>query len=165
MSLDDDHVTVRGPVAGASAGRSAGVVATLVGVSGPRRIVDYGLQRRVLLADVAAGRVPEADACDAGVYLLQAAAYHGRPQTAKCPLCHKEPLVQVSWIFGDRLGQAAGSARSAEEIERLAASVREFTVHVVEVCRSCRWNHLVQSYVLGTDDASPGRGRRRTATT
>src|ERR1700759_1746516 len=52
-------------------------VATLDAVPGPRQIVDYALQRRVLLADVAAGRVPEADACDAGVYLLQAAAYHG----------------------------------------------------------------------------------------
>lgn len=138
---------------------------TLVAVPGPRQIVDYALQRRVLLADVAAGRVPGSEARDAGVYLLQAAAYHGRPMAAPCPLCRKESLVHVSWIFGDRLGQAAGSARSTAEIDRLAEAVAEFTVHVVEVCRSCRWNHLVQSYVLGTDDASPGRRRRRTATT
>ena len=37
----------------------------------------------------------------------------------------------------------------AEEIARLDASAEEFSVHVVEVCRTCSWNHLVQSYVAG----------------
>jgi hypothetical protein len=127
----------------------------------PRQIVDYALQRRSLLADVAAGRVSTADACDAGTYLLQAASYHGRATSTPCPVCRKDTVVNVSWIFGDRLGQASGSARSADEIARLADAVDEFSVHVVEVCRTCRWNHLVQSYVLGTDDASGGRRRRR----
>jgi hypothetical protein len=40
-------------------------------------------------------------------------------------------------------------------------------VYVVEVCRTCSWNHLVLSYVMGTGDAPEGRGRgsdrRRTA--
>ena len=107
------------------------------------------------------GRTSSADACDAGTYLLQAASYHGRQTSTPCPLCRREPVVHVSWIFGERLGQASGSARSAEEIARLADAVDEFTVHVVEVCRSCRWNHLVQSYVLGIDDAPGGRRRRR----
>lgn len=145
---------------------SARCVATLVAVSVPRQVVDYALQRRASIADVAAGRVTPEDACDAGFYLLQAAAHHGRPTTTPCPLCRAEDLVQVSWIFGDRLGAAAGSARSAEEIERLAEAIPEFTVHVVEVCRACRWNHLVQSYVLGTGDVhGGGRRRRRTAST
>ena len=124
-------------------------------------MVDYTLQRRASVAAVAAGRTSPTDACDAGPYLLRAAAFHGRATTTPCPLCRREPLTQVSWIFGERLGQASGSARSADEIARLADAVDEFTVHVVEVCRSCRWNHLVQSYVLGTDDASGGRRRRR----
>jgi hypothetical protein len=46
----------------------------------------------------------------------------------------------------------------------MANLFEEFTVYVVEVCRTCGWNHLVQSYVLGTrgleDDRKP---RRRTA--
>ncbi len=141
-------------------------MATLHPVPGPRQIVDYALQRRALLADVGAGRVPSTDACDAGTYLLQAASFHGRATTRTCPLCRKEPVVEVLWIFGERLGSASGSARSPDEISRLADALSEFTVHVVEVCRSCRWNHLVQSYVLGTDEASGGgRRRRRTATT
>ncbi len=32
----------------------------------------------------------------------------------------------------------------------LAARFDDFKVHVVEVCRTCSWNHLVKSYVLGT---------------
>ena len=36
---------------------------------------------------------------------------------------------------------------------------QEFSVHVVEVCRSCSWNHLVQSYVLGAVPA-PKQPRR-----
>lgn len=141
-------------------------MATLVGVPVPRQVVDYALQRRAALADVAAGRVTVDDACDAGFYLLQAAAHHGRATTTPCPLCRRENVQQVHWIFGERLGAAAGSARSADEIDRLADAVAEFTVHVVEVCRACRWNHLVQSYVLGTGDAAGGgRRRRRTAST
>ena len=66
--------------------------------------------------------------------------------------------------LGDRLGPVSGSTRSADEIARLDDAAGEFTVHVVEVCRTCRWNHLVQSYVLGADDVSgTGRRRRRTA--
>jgi hypothetical protein len=28
-------------------------------------------------------------------------------------------------------------------------TLREFQVFVVEVCRSCAWNHLAEQYVLG----------------
>ena len=41
----------------------------------------------------------------------------------------------------------------------LAAKFDEFAVHVVEVCRTCSWNHLVKSYVLGAP--RPRRAPRR----
>ncbi len=130
----------------------------------PRQVVDYALRRRAHLADVAAGRTSTGDACDAGAYLLQAATYHGVPTTTPCPMCRRDEVVNVSWVYGERLGPVSGSARSDDEIARLDDAAGEFTVHVVEVCRTCRWNHLVQSYVLGADDASGGgRRRRRTA--
>ncbi len=62
--------------------------------------------------------------------------------------------------FGDRLGQVSGSARSNEEIARLATTAEEFSVHVVEVCRTCSWNHLVQSYVAGLPPQTTRRSRR-----
>ncbi|KAF0849395.1 hypothetical protein FNL39_101834 [Nocardia caishijiensis] len=132
--------------------------ATLVIVRIQRQVVDYALRRRSLLADVYAGRVGVAEVCDANPYLLRAAKFHGRGSEVTCPICRKEQLTLVSWVFGDGLGQAAGSARTPDELTRMAESNEEFSVHVVEVCRSCSWNHLVQSYVLGS---APAPARRR----
>jgi hypothetical protein len=120
--------------------------------------VDYALQRRALLAEVYAGRVGVSEVCDANPYLLRAAKFHGEPSSVTCPVCRKEPLTQVSWVYGDELKHASGSARATAELATMAAMFKEFTVYVVEVCRTCSWNHLVQSYVLGT----PGLGSRRT---
>ncbi|MDQ4118955.1 MAG: DUF5318 domain-containing protein [Actinomycetota bacterium] len=125
----------------------------------PRQVVDYALQRRALLADVHDGRTPLAGVCDADPYLQRAARFHGEPVDRACPVCRKEKLTQVSWVFGDGLRQISGSARTPDELEQLAAHHREFTVHVVEVCRTCGWNHLVRSFVLGTGRTT----RRRTA--
>lgn len=126
-----------------------------------RQVVDYALQRRALLAEVHAGRVGLAEVCDASPYLLRAARFHGEPSDQTCPVCRKERLVLVSWVFGDSLRQAAGSARKPGELERLASSHPDFSVYVVEVCRTCSWNHLVLSYVMGTGD-SPETSNRRT---
>ncbi len=125
-----------------------------------RQIVDYALQRRARLSSVHAGRAAVAEVCDASPYLLRAAKFHGRPSTTMCPICRKEQVTLVSWVFGERLGQVSGSARSNEEIARLATTAEEFSVHVVEVCRTCSWNHLVQSYVAGLPPQSTRRSRR-----
>lgn len=136
-------------------------------VQSPRQVVDYALQRKALLAEVHSGRVGTAEVCDASPYLLRAAKFHGRPSTVTCPVCRKETLTQVSWVYGDELKHASGSARTPAELHRMDATFREFTVYDVEVCRTCTWNHLMRSYVLGTGGDS-GRSetrkpRRRTA--
>jgi Family of unknown function (DUF5318) len=129
-------------------------------VRNQRQVVDYALQRRALLADVHSGRVGVASVCDAGPYLLQAARFHGEQSDETCPVCRKERLALVSWIFGDALKHMSGSARKPAELDDLAARYDDFSVYVVEVCGTCSWNHLVLSYVLGT--GAPDR-RRRTA--
>lgn len=133
---------------------------SLWGVRTQRQVVDYALQRRALLKRVHSGMTSTMDVCDANPYLLQAAKFHGRPSEAACPVCRKEALTLVSWIYGDELKHAAGSARAPAELERMANLFGEFTVYDVEVCRSCGWNHLVRSYVLGT-----GTPRARTQKT
>ncbi|NNG95933.1 DUF5318 family protein [Gordonia araii] len=125
----------------------------------PRQVVDYALRRRARLAEVNSGRVGVGEVCDANPYLLNAAAFHGAASDITCPICRKEQLTLVSWVFGDRLGQVSGSARSAAEIEQLARKHAEFSVHVVEVCRTCHWNHLVRSYVSGLK-SQPARTRK-----
>ena len=126
-----------------------------------RQVVDYALKRRSLLAEVYSGRTGVSEVCDANPYLLRAAKFHGRPSKVMCPICRKEQLTLVSWVFGDSLGAASGSARNTEELVMLAARFDEFKVHVVEVCRTCSWNHLVKSYVLGAPAPRKGTARAK----
>ena len=136
---------------------------TLVIVRLQRQVVDYALRRRSLLAEVYSGRTGVSEVCDANPYLLRAAKFHGKPSSVMCPICRKEQLTLVSWVFGDHLGAVSGSARTAEELVLLASRFDEFSVHVVEVCRTCSWNHLVKSYVLGAVRSPKGSRRTRTA--
>jgi hypothetical protein len=126
-------------------------------------VVDYALQRRALLAEVYSGRVGTMEVCDASPYLVRAAKFHGQPTETSCPVCRKEQLTLVSWVYGDELKHAAGSARTPDELDRMDSLYGEFTVYVVEVCRTCSWNHLVQSYVLGTGGLRARNPRPRTA--
>lgn len=120
-----------------------------------RDVVDYALQRRARLADVAVGRVSLAEVCDAHPYLLLAARHYGEPARSRCPLCGKRNLSHVHYVYGDALGHAAGQAKSVGELKHLAAQVSEFDVYVVEVCPDCSWNHLIRSFVLGQDGPLP----------
>ena len=122
---------------------------TLLAMRRQRQLVDYSLRRRALLRDVYAGMVSLYEVCDASPYLKNAARYHGEPTDVRCPICRRENLTLVHYVYGDELRHAAGSARSLAELPALAARVAEFQVYVVEVCRNCDWNLLVEQYVLG----------------
>ena len=129
--------------------------------------MDYSLQRRALLADVYAGRTGLFEVCDASPYLSRAAKYHGEATDTPCPVCRKERLSRVSYVYGEYLGPVAGQAKTGVELERMDAAQEEFSVYEVEVCRSCGWNHLDCSYVLGAEPEpgrQPRRPRRRAAT-
>lgn len=115
-----------------------------------RQIVDYSLQRRALLREVYAGRVGAYEVCDASPYLKNAAKFHGEPTDRRCPICRRENLSLVHYIYGDALRQSAGQARPRRELLLLAATVPEFQVYVVEVCRGCAWNHLTEQFLLGS---------------
>lgn len=116
-----------------------------------RQVVDYSLQKRAVLREVYAGRVGTYEVCDASPYLKNAARFHGEPTEVRCPICRRENLTHVHYIYGDELKQSAGQARTLAELPVLAMTVREFQVYVVEVCRACDWNHLVEQYLLGRD--------------
>ena len=124
--------------------------------------MDYALQRRALLADLYAGRASVMDVCDAHPYLQRAARYHGEPSDMTCPVCRKERLSHVHYVYGDQLRGGNGQAKSAAELHKMGLDQPEFRVYVVEVCRSCGWNHLAMSYVLGRE-GRPGRVSQREA--
>lgn len=123
-----------------------------------RQVVDYSLQKRALLREVHSGRMGVYEVCDASPYLKNAARFHGEPTEDRCPVCRRENLTHVHYIYGDELKQSAGQARSKTELPVLAMTFREFQVFVVEVCRGCGWNHLVEQYLLGRaglDESGP----------
>jgi uncharacterized protein DUF5318 len=120
-----------------------------VRVSGQRDVIDYALQRRALLGDVASGRRTRAEACDAHPHLLLAARHYGTPGPAPCPVCAKRRQQHVHFVYGAALGKASGQAKSPAELAQLANTCDEFDVYVVEVCTDCGWNHLIRSFVLG----------------
>lgn len=117
--------------------------------SSRRAVVDYGLARRAALADLRSGHLTMADACDAHPYLMRAAKYHGEPTDTACPVCHKQRLTHVTYVYGDELGRYAGRVKATHELAAMAREYGEFRVYVVEVCQGCAWNHLTVSYVLG----------------
>ena len=100
------------------------------------------------------------DVCDAHPYLLRAAKYHGETGTADCPVCKREPLTLVNYVYGDELKDATGQVRGTAELPKMALDYAELTVYVVEVCRTCGWNHLTTSYQIGTNGLRVRRVRR-----
>jgi hypothetical protein len=122
-------------------------------------VIDYALARRATLQALFSGGATATDVCDAHPYLLRAAKYHGEPTRRPCPVCRTTPLTEVTYVYGDELGQYSGRVKSSREIEAMARTAGEVRVYVVEVCRGCEWNHLTVSYVVG--DGVPRRAPRR----
>lgn len=126
-----------------------------------RDTVEYGLARRATLHDLFSGRASTMDVCDAHPYLLRAAKYHGEPTADPCPVCRKGPLTHVTYTYGDVFKDTDGRVRATAELAAMEREHAEFRVYVVEVCRDCAWNHLVTSFVLGTNGARPARRASR----
>jgi hypothetical protein len=133
--------------------------------------VSYALARRAVLAGLARGQIAAAEVCDAHPDLLRAARYYGEATDRRCPVCRNDRLTRVTYAYGDELQHASGRARSSRTLPALAARVGRARVYEVEVCRSCGWNHLAETFVIGTDvgatpagEASgPSTGRARSA--
>lgn len=130
-------------------------------------VVDHALARRAVLAGLFGGGLftttSSYDVCDAGPFLKRAAQAYGVHTDRTCPVCRKERLWEVAWVYGDAIGDCSGSARSPRQLDVLAASFPDFAVHEVEVCQACGWNHLVRSYRTGTPGTAPARRSRRGA--
>ncbi len=126
-----------------------------------RLVVDYTLRRRALLRDVHAGRVSTMEACDASPYLVRASRFFGEPTETRCPVCRREPVWNVHYIYGDELRTSAGQARGRAELPVLAMTYGAFDVYVVEVCRGCGWNYLVEKFTLGRDGLAPRERQRQ----
>ncbi|GAA0971108.1 DUF5318 domain-containing protein [Acrocarpospora macrocephala] len=122
-----------------------------------RAVVDYGLAKRAAIQSIRSGHMESRDVCDAHPYLLRAARTLGEPTDFSCPICERQNVTHVTYVYGDELGRSAGRVKASSDLVEMAREYEEFRVYVVEVCQGCGWNHLAVSFLLGTGDP-PARG-------
>lgn len=116
-------------------------------------VVDYRLARQALLSEFRKGRLARHQVCDAHPELVRNARELGTPTRLDCPVCEVDQLVLVTYVFGPRLPAHGRCISSKDELAKLHRRADRFTAYVVEVCRSCSWNHLTRVFPIG-------RGRR-----
>mgnify|MGYP001715474122 FL=1 len=107
--------------------------------------VSHRLARRQLRAQWRQGAITRDTVCDADFLLVTAANFHGQQVGRLCPICESPKLREVLWVFGDELGRMSGTARNEDEIVAFVQRGLTFTVHTVEVCPKCRWNHILMA--------------------
>lgn len=116
---------------------------------GPRAqlgVIDYTLAKRALLRDAMRGTLGLTDLCDAHPELIRAAKHVGEPTKTDCPVCGKEKLVLLAYVYGESLKADSGRVWSIATGLRLAAAHPGACCYVVEVCTTCQWNHLRESF-------------------
>ena len=116
-------------------------------------IIDFRLARRHVVNEFRRGRLSRLDVCDAHPELLRAAVNVGAPSTETCPICEDAQLVFVSYVFGARLPAHGRCITEQRELTKLSRQFDDLTCYVVEVCPSCRWNHLARTFRLGRKHA------------
>jgi hypothetical protein len=141
--------------------RIRGVCADVPPLPAPDRSISHELDRRRVLRAVASGAVLRSRVCDADRAVTASAEVLGRPAGRDCPICGAPAsggeLRLTQWIHGVTMGEKSGTARSLSEIRHILASLSpgdDMTVHVVEVCLHCGWNHLLREdrYENQTED-------------
>jgi hypothetical protein len=123
--------------------------------------IDYRMQRRAALSDLASGRRSSDDVCDAHPELIRAGIHLGEDPRAACPVCDSTALRHVTYVFeGKNRRTQGGRAVPRASLARQAQRYGDLWVYTVEVCPDCRWHHLVESFLLlARDDAVSGGGR------
>jgi hypothetical protein len=109
-------------------------------------VVDYTLAKRALLRDARLGLLGTTDICDAHPELMRAAKHVGEETRNDCPVCAREKLVLLAYVYGDSLKAENGRVWSIATGLRMAAAHPGSSCYVVEVCRRCSWNHLREAY-------------------
>ena len=94
----------------------------LRGARRPFGAVDYTFAKRALLREFRTGLVGRLDVCDAHPELLRAAKYVGHKTDKDCPVCGKESLRLLAYVYGDDLGTDHGRVWELSEALNVAAA-------------------------------------------
>lgn len=113
--------------------------------------IDYRFTRNRVLRSFRSGEITESEICDAQRELVRVAIGASVPAREPCPVCERDTLRIVRFVFGPRLPSGGRAVTSDLELRRLARRAGEHRCYVVEVCPECRWNHLRSSMPLGVE--------------
>ena len=108
--------------------------------------IDYTLAKRALLREFRTGLLSRFELCDAHPELMRAAKYVGEPCSKSCPVCKRDDMKLLAYVYADDLHADNGRVWSLQQGLALAASHRGGCCYVVEVCTYCSWNHLSQAF-------------------
>lgn len=111
--------------------------------------IDYRLAREATLSAWRDGDLSTEQVCDAQRELRRNAEFCGVELGWPCPVCERDDLVEVTYVFGPRLPKHGRCVTSDKEMARIDARKSVSQGYVVEVCTSCGWNHLTRSRALG----------------
>lgn len=124
-------------------------VGVLRGAGERRGTIDHRLARRALINEFRRGRLRQDQVCDAHPELIRAATNVGTPVDQPCPICDKQDLRLVTYVFGPRLPAHGRCVSTAKDIAVLNRRRDELSAYVVEACISCHWHHLRKVLPLG----------------
>jgi len=117
--------------------------------------IDYRLARQNLISEFKKGRIDRQEVCDAQTELLRAARNVGEPSSRICPICEDAHVVLVTYVFGPRMPASGKCVTTKAEMKALARTGADLAAYVVEVCPSCKWNHLARTFLVpGTTSRS-----------
>lgn len=124
------------------------------GAEGVPGEIDYRLARQSVLSEFRKGRLARHEVCDAHPELVRAAKNVGQASSEACPICEEANVVLVSYVFGGRLPAHGRCVTTRAELTKLSRTRDgQLACYVVEVCPTCRWNHLARSFLLGAATA------------
>ena len=122
----------------------------------PRGAVSYRLARQGVIDEVRRGRRPRHEVCDAQPELRRVADACARPLDEACPICEEQQLVVVTFAFGPGLPLGGRCLVTSQDVARLRRGRASVTCYLVEVCRTCGWNHVRASFPLSGTGAGTG---------
>lgn len=117
-------------------------------------VVSYRLSRERTVTAFREGRRTATEVCDAQPELRRVAHHHAAPLNEPCPICEADELVTVTFAFGTGLPKGGRLVADLGEMKRLRQRGRPSTCYSLEICRSCWWNHLRESYALSGEGTS-----------
>jgi hypothetical protein len=113
--------------------------------------IDYRMARRALLRDVATGLRHPREVCDAHPDLVRAGRNIGETADGECPICERADLRFVTYVFGERVGRHSGRVVLRNDLGSMTRRYGRLNVYTVEVCTTCCWHHLRESFWVGRE--------------